>query len=72
MSGAISLLKYLSAALLMPGAPRLPIEVGFDGLMGDCVRADMLGGCEKASPRFRPSLRSWTRSRMRSLVRLRR
>ena len=29
MRGAISLLKYLSAALLMPRAPRLPIEVGF-------------------------------------------
>jgi len=29
MRGAISLLKYLSAALMMPRAPRLPIEVGF-------------------------------------------
>ena len=31
MRGAIALLRYLADALLMPGAPRLPIEVGFDG-----------------------------------------
>ena len=29
--GAIALLRYLADALLMPGAPLLPIEVGFDG-----------------------------------------
>src|SRR6516165_9680022 len=31
MRGAIALLRYLADALLMPGAPRLPVEVGFDG-----------------------------------------
>ena len=30
MRGAIALLRYLSAALMVPGAPRLPIETAFD------------------------------------------
>jgi|SRR6516164_8673347 hypothetical protein len=30
MRGGIALLRYLSAALMVPGAPRLPIETAFD------------------------------------------